>query len=710
VMAQQRLAMAGVFGIDAIHTLQDANGARGQIVTMTYWRGDDVQSMLLDGFANDGSHTLYRLPNNMTTLTRSWLACLMLLLCIGLTSCATRAPSIGDDPTLARITDPKARRQLQLGNPTAAANIYSARASRTTDPEQRDDYLLVAAEILFDRAMLEPGMDKLADIPLTLANLELQQRRDIVQAKSLLFNSEPEQALEVLPNPLDVTSPLHRARIFETQAQSYRALQDPANELTARIGLEDQLNDADVIDKNHAQIWQLLTTQSLSTLRGMTTNVRGDTYQGWIELALAHAESGLDSRRRSSSLQRWTDLFPEHPATARFVEDLYTPNRFGGFTVAGESIDQIAVLLPLSAKNTEAVSGAIRDGLIAAYEQSREQRDTPVLRFYDVGDNPAYVRTAFQNALADGADAVIGPLRKQSVAAIVTQRQVPVPTITLNTIDTARSGDSMANIIQFGLAPEDEARSAASRAMALSLKNAVVLQADDSRGDREARAFQDAMFGYGGDVVHVAVLPKDQYDYSEQIRDALLITQSDQRFKRLSATIGEKLFFEPSIRNDVDVIFLAVTSEQARSVRPQLDFFHAAHVPRFGTSRLAAIDDNEKKNKDLNTIFYPDAPWVLRESLEKDPLRRQILASFPPAEGVYAKLYALGVDAFNLMINLDSLGDGKRLPGYTGDLELTADGRIQRYLDWAQYQEGVSVPVERIESEALQTIRSGSLN
>lgn len=649
----------------------------------------------------------------MTAFTRFCLICL-LLTGIGLTGCVKRAPSIGDDPALARITDPRARRQLQLGNAEAAADIYTARAERSRDATQRQDYQLVAAEILFDRAMLEPGLAKLADIPLILDNLELQQRRDIVQAKSLLFNSEPEQALAALPDPQDVVSPLHRARVFETRAQSYQALQDPDNELTARIQLEASLDDKGVVDKNHAQIWQLLTTQSLSTLHGMTTNVRGDAYQGWIELALAHAESGLDSQRRATGLERWAELFPEHPAIDRFVENLYTPNRFGGFTVAGESIDQIAVLLPLSASNTQAVSAAVRDGIIAAHQQSRGQRSTLTLRFYDVGENPAYVRTAYQNAIGDGAQAVIGPLRKQAVAAIVTQRQVPVPTITLNTVDAVGSGSkaglATANVIQFGLAPEDEARSAASRAMALSLTKAVVLQADDSRGDREARAFQDAMFSYGGDVVHVAMLPKDQYDYSEQIRDALMITQSDQRFKTLSSVIGEKLFFEPTIRNDIDVIFLALTSEQARSVRPQLDFFHARQVPRFGTSRLAAIDDDKKKSKDLNSIFYADAPWVLRTSLQKDPLRQQILKSFPPAEGAYAKLYALGADAFNLVTHLDTLGNGERLPGYTGDLELTAGGRIQRHLDWAQYQEGKSVPVERIESEALPTIRSGALN
>lgn len=218
------------------------------------------------------------------------------------------------------------------------------------------------------------------------------------------------------------------------------------------------------------------------------------------------------------------------------------------------------------------------------------------------------------------------------------------------------------------------------------------------------------MFLYGGDVVHIAVLPKDEYDYSAQIKEALAIDKSDTRFKTLSRTIGAKLFFEPSIRNDVDVIFLALTSEQARSVRTQLDFFYARSVTRLGTSRIAGADNDPKKNKDLNTIFYPDAPWVLRKALRDDPLRKQILENFDNAEGVYAKLYALGADSYRMITNLEALSQGERLDGYTGDLELRSNGKILRHLDWAHYVEGVSQNVENIDAPELPSIQAGSIN
>ena len=609
----------------------------------------------------------------------------------------------------ARITDPDARRQLQQGDPQAAADIYSELARRSNDPAEQQDYLLIASEILFDRGLNEQAQEKLLAVPGELATLGLEHRSAILGAKSFIYERDAEAALAVLPDPVEVNTALNRGRIFETQAQAYNILQDPDNELIARINLESQLRDPDVIERSHQQIWQLLTTQPLSTLRTMTTNVRGDTYQGWIELALAFAGAGVDEQARQASMTDWQQRFPGHPANPQFVDALYAPEGFD-MMADGQPISQIAVLLPMSGANTAAVAAAIRDGMIAAHQLAGARIDTPTLRFYDVGDNPGYVRTAYRNAVSDGADAIIGPLTKEAVAAVVSQQEIPVPTITLNTVESAGIGSDISNVIQFGLAPEDEAVAAASRAAGLGYRSAIVFQTDDSRGDREARAFQDAMFQYGGDVVHVAVLPTDTFDYSSQIKEALAIDQSDSRFRTLSGTIGEKLFFEPSIRNDVDVVFLALSNEQAGSVRTQLDFFYARALPRFGTSRVAGVDDDQKKNADLNTIYYPDAPWILRRSLDDDPLKEQILDSFGNANDVYGRLYALGADAYQLVTNLDKLAGGERLQGYTGDLQLRPDGRIQRYLDWAQYVEGVSQNVENVEPPPLPSLRSAPIN
>lgn len=492
-------------------------------------------------------------------------------------------------------------------------------------------------------------------------------------------------------------SSLHRARVYEVRAQAFRQLDNPDEELAARISLEQQISRPGIAEANHQQIWQLLTTQPQTRLSEMSTHVRGEIYQGWIDLALANATGGLDGQQRNGSLQQWRSRYPNHPANATMMRTLFAESSFDGLDLSNGPIRQVGVLLPLTAPGIGAAAEAIRDGIILAYQNETDRSNLPTVRFYDIGDNVNYVRTAFQNALNDGSDAIIGPLRKEAVTAIVTQRSLPVPVLTLNQVEVP-GGSQAENVIQFGLAPEDEARSAARRALALDYNNAIVLQTDDSRGDREARAFTELMLLNGGEVLHTAVLPADEYDYSKQLKDALLITQSDQRFRKLSRTIDAKLFFEPGIRGDVDMVFLAINNDQAKSVRPQLAFFHAAELPKFGTSRVAAIDNDIKANRDLNTIHYTDAPWVLDRDVRRSALYRQIADNFPDTIDVFGKLYALGIDAWRIVTNLEQLtgNPATRLPGYTGQLSLAPDGRIERELLWARYDDGKSVRVENI--------------
>lgn len=626
-------------------------------------------------------------------------AMLLLLLAIVLTSaCQTQSFIADDDPdAYSSITDPRARRLLRSGKIEEAADRYSQLAARTRDAREQQEYLIIAGEILFDRGRTESGALKLSAIPTLLLNQELQQRREILSAKNALYNGQAEAALDFLPDPEFVESALHRARVYEVRAQSYRSLQLADEELAARIALEEQLSNPDIIDRNHVQIWQLLTTQPISALREMTTNVRGDTYQGWIELALANNSSGTNAQLRNDKLQDWQQRFPGHPAEDRFLLSLYNPSKFGGFSIAETSVSQIAVLLPMSAPGVGGAAAAVRDGIVVAYQDSTDQIGAPSIRFYDTGDNPSFVRDVYQQAVSDGADVVIGPLRKEAVAAIVTQRDIPVPTLTLNYVDSLTSGLTE-NVIQFGLAPEDEARAAAARATALGFRHAIVLQSDDSRGDRESRAFQQEMLFNGGEVVFTATLPSEGYDYSEQIRDALLITQSDNRFRSVSSTIGEKLFFEPSIRDDLDVVFLAISTEQAQSVRPQLSFFRAANIPKLGTSRVRITEEDIRATKDLNGIAFADAPWILDEEVRQDPKYKQVMTLFPDGAEVFSKLYALGIDAYFLANNLSALvQSNERIQGYTGELELGADGKIQRHLMWAEYTDGELKPLAPVE-------------
>src|SRR5690606_6411402 len=68
---------------------------------------------------------------------------------------------------------------------------------------------------------------------------------------------------------------------------------------------------------------------------------------------------------------------------------------------------KLAVLLPLSGDLATAAA-SVRDGLLAGYYGERRTR--PEIRFYDTANASGGAIAAYNRAVADGADQVLGPL------------------------------------------------------------------------------------------------------------------------------------------------------------------------------------------------------------------------------------------------------------------------------------------------------------
>ena len=163
---------------------------------------------------------------------------------------------------------------------------------------------------------------------------------------------------------------------------------------------------------------------------------------------------------------------------------------------------RVALLLPLSGRQQSA-GMAVRDGFIAAHLDSVRQRSNGRCWSIDVallGVGEAHAQA--QNA---GAGLIVGPLLRESVQAIEPDRLAPMPVLALNYLpdgEPARTG-----FWQFGLAPEDEAREIAARAIALGQRRAISLAPDNSWGRRLQSAFEDSFTALGGQVVRRPALP-----------------------------------------------------------------------------------------------------------------------------------------------------------------------------------------------------------
>src|SRR3546814_14841671 len=80
---------------------------------------------------------------------------------------------------------------------------------------------------------------------------------------------------------------------------------------------------------------------------------------------------------------------------------------------------KLAVLLPLSG-NLATAGASVRDGLLAGYYG--EHRTRPEILFYDTANSSGGAIAAYNKAVADGADQVLGPLGRDGVDAVLDRK------------------------------------------------------------------------------------------------------------------------------------------------------------------------------------------------------------------------------------------------------------------------------------------------
>ena len=149
-----------------------------------------------------------------------------------------------------------------------------------------------------------------------------------------------------------------------------------------------------------------------------------------------------------------------------------------------------------------------------------------------------------------------------------------------------------------------------------------MLVPDTEWGYRLQRAFSKRFEALGGHVVGSNVYPAKKNDYSAAITNLLNLTTSNHRKSILQQVIKEQVKFEARRRQDVDMIFIAANSRQARLIKPQLKFHHAQDLPVYATSHISSSNAKPDDDRDLNEILFVDIPWMLDN--RNNPDYRQI--------------------------------------------------------------------------------------
>ena len=239
----------------------------------------------------------------------------------------------------------------------------------------------------------------------------------------------------------------------------------------------------------------------------------------------------------------------------------------------------------------------------------------PQVQVYDTG--VMSVDQALRTAHTEGADFVVGPLTRQEVD-IAAASDPGVPMLALNFLSTGRAAPSGMN--QFALSPEEEARELARRMLAAGQKRGVALSPTGDWGTRVLAAFKQELLAGGGTLLAQSVYLPSEHDFETPIRTVLGTDQSYARRLRLQAVLGQKFEFEPRGRADIDFIFMAAQSAQARLLRPQLRFQYAGDVPVYATSDAYAPEGGVA-NQDLDGLIVPAMPWLVPDSGAASALR-----------------------------------------------------------------------------------------
>ncbi|MBT8136904.1 MAG: penicillin-binding protein activator [Gammaproteobacteria bacterium] len=619
-----------------------------------------------------------------TILPRSRRA-LQALVCLAtLIIAACETPGLRDDPT---ALENRARQQTEAGNYRSAAQIYERLAARVV-PERRDQVLLSAAEAWYLAGERNRAMHNMRSVRPPLPQ-ELSLALQVMAAALLVERGTPQQALARL-RTLPADSPrIISADALAVGARAWFALERPDRAITALVEREVWLNSESEILANQQMIWQGLRSAGESTIPATADPVLA----GWLELGNAVVGTVGDPFAERAALLRWSEVWPSHPAQGALLPNLL------GQTDEFRIPQRVALLLPQTG-TLESAGAAIRDGFIGAYFEYGDSVAGAEIVVYDTAALGA--GQAYRLAVEEGAEFIVGPLVKSEVAEVAQLAAAGPPTLALNYLPDAEPAPR--NFYQFALAPEHEARRVAQRAGAEGLQRAVALLPEGDWGERILEAFKAELEQLGGQVLAYEFYQSEATDFSSVIQPVLHLDRSHARRRAIAAEVGQRLEFEPRRRRDVDFIFIAAQPQQARLIRPQLRFHYATNLPVYATA--AAFSPDPDLNRDVNGLIFAATPWEIKPDSRTQQMQTAIDQHWP-RRAQHGALYAMGYDAWRLVPLLSAKRDEPlNLRGLTGELTLTANGRIERFPVLAQIEQGLAVPLDRLAVEESEDEQS----
>lgn len=600
----------------------------------------------------------------------------VLVASVTLTACQSISPLTAPDVEAVS----QARIAAQSGDYSNAARQYELLAQSSGGVEKTRMYLR-AAEAYWQLGQIvetRQTLDKIDPDQITPA-----QAFEISLLKShiALHELDTQRAIEELAPyraeqlTIDQQRALHKAYI-----QIYQTTENWLEKANSHIALDRLLPDTER-EANQQQLWQALMTLTPKALDLFNPGQPPAIDSGWFSLAYIIKSYQNRPDVLLVALEDWNLSYPYHPA----LPSVYKPDVTSGIFLP-QDIGDIAVLLPETGPYAK-VAAAIKQGVLAAHYADNASTQLHFIETeVDSLSGLSNVQFAYQQAIALGASLVIGPLDKASIQ-VLSHIDLPVPVLALNRLPEFQQ---KTNLFQFGLAPEDDAISAAKHAWAEGYRRAVIVVPEAQWGQRLATAFESEWLSLGGVVLRQTYYNEAEHDYSSVIKPLFGLTDSERRQQILKQVIKQPVEFEARRRQDIDLVFLAARPNKARQLVPQFKYHRSGQLPIVATSHAYSGKENIQQDIDLNGLFINDIPWAFPESSQDDVAHQALSQQAPESLGQFLRLFALGADAYQLTRELNRLTHSPTMQyqGATGLLSIDNTGTIRRELNWGTFSEG----------------------
>ncbi|QUX96067.1 penicillin-binding protein activator [Marinomonas sp. CT5] len=392
---------------------------------------------------------------------------------------------------------------------------------------------------------------------------------------------------------------------------------------------------------------------------------------GWLTISSILRNQTLSIEQQLKMFKKWQAENPSHPAAITPPQDFKIMA-----SVEQMAPKKIVLMLPMTGK-LERASQAIIDGFFATFYNQKEAR--PQVNIVNV-DNYKNIEQALAAANEQQPDVIIGPLQKNNVAQI-SRLDLPYPVIALNQLDINLHPK---NLYHFSLNPEDEIHELIAFAKQEGATRAAILSTQDTWALKQSDEFRAQ-----ATKENVKITSNQSYSDTPKgrqgaIQKLLLVNESHARKRLVEQWTGSQVEGLARSREDLDYVYYVGKLNDAKQIRPLLDFYFADKIPMLASSTLNdSAPEKSTKPEDIERILFTELPALTPNNSSLDVLPKQ-------SSNILRRLQALGADSYLLAnkYQLFALLPTTKISANTGIITMDENGIFHKRPEIMTYRKG----------------------